>query len=285
MLHPSGIQSWGEHLGRRADDSWRDFVGLEGHKIEVYEELRLSLDLFAPSWQRVVSSIKDVRVALAEAQRLLSLLTTQEHAIGDYAKSGYVWLIERYSERACRQLDHGPALGEGEKKSRKKELEDLEKRLAAEKKKLRRSENKRQEEFEEQKRQGRSGHDVVFAEPFACLVRQMQVKVVVLTTCRGGTRGRSRWGGLAAALLRAGVPVVVAMQYAISVEAAREFSFGSYDSLARGESIDEAIGHGRAHLMAQAGDEVEGKSFDDFGIPVIYSRMTRTDDLRIREIP
>ena len=108
----------------------------------------------------------------------------------------------------------------------------------------------------------------------------MNVKAVVLTTCRGGVRGVSRWSGLAAALLRAGVPVVVAMQFAISVEAAKKFSYGFYDALARGKSIDEAVTEGRAALHAHPGKS----GFDDFGLPVIYSRMTRTVSLRLRDI-
>jgi hypothetical protein len=283
MLHPSGAQTWGAHLGRPTEDTWRGFVALEGHPVGAYEELIRPPPVYVPFWPRSVSPVEDLELSLAEAGRLFRLLITQEHALGDYLKLGYIRMIESYCQRARGHLEQGRAEG-AHGDSRMDDLVRLERGLGEVKGRLEKREEERKAKFEERGRERYTGHDVVFAEPFARLVRKMQVKVVVLTTCRGAVRGRSRWGGLAAALLRTGVPVVVGMQYSISVEAARRFSFGFYDSLARGESIDEAVSHGRKELMAQAGDEVEGKGFDDFGMPVVYSRMTRTDSLRLREI-
>ena len=140
--------------------------------------------------------------------------------------------------------------------------------------------NERARKFRERCGNGHTGHDLVFAERVARMVRDMNVKAVVLTTCRGGVRGVSRWSGLAAALLRAGVPVVVAMQFAISVEAAKKFSYGFYDALARVKSIDEAVTEGRAALHADPGKS----GFDDFGLPVIYSRLPEAANLRLVEI-
>ena len=140
---------------------------------------------------------------------------------------------------------------------------------------------KRREKFTKRCLDGHTGHDLVFAERVARMVRDMNVKAVVLTTCRGGVRGVSRWSGLAAALLRAGVPIVVAMQFAISVKAAAKFSHGFYDALAQRKSIDEAVTEGRKNLQRDPGQ----KGFDDFGLPVIYSRLTRTVSLRLPNIP
>ena len=110
--------------------------------------------------------------------------------------------------------------------------------------------------------------------------------MVVLTTCRGAQRGPPRWRGLTAALLRAGVPVVVGMQYAVSAEAAEAFSVGFYRALARGASIDFAVANGRCALIEKekAKAKAKGIGFDDFGVPVVYSRVPRPVDLRIEEI-
>jgi len=190
----------------------------------------------------------------------------QPGSLGEWI-DGHIYRIER--EQA-----------EAEEQGQTERLERLLEKLRKAKHNADDERDERQRRFEKRCSDGHSGHDLVFAERVARMVRDMNVKVVVLTTCRGGVRGVSRWSGLAAALLRAGVPVVVAMQFAISVDAAKEFSYGFYDALARGESIDEAVTEGREKLHKAPGK----KGFDDFGLPVIYSRMTRTVSLRLRDI-
>ncbi len=65
-----------------------------------------------------------------------------------------------------------------------------------------------------------------------------QVKVVVLNACRGAVVDESRSGhgflGIAPALLRAGVPAVVAMQYAIRDDVALQFAETFYSRLSDG---------------------------------------------------
>ena len=82
---------------------------------------------------------------------------------------------------------------------------------------------------------------------------------------------------------------MVGMQYAISVDAATRFSNGFYDALWEGKSIDEAVFAARERLWGKI-PEAELKNskpieLQDFGLPVIYSRLPRTVSLALQDIP
>jgi len=145
-------------------------------------------------------------------------------------------------------------------------------------------------------------HQIVWSNDFAKAVRRAGVKVVVLTTCESGWRDHEdfSWRGVAAALLRAGIPVVVGMQFTISDAAAIAFSGAFYRAIARGLSVDEAVGHGRAAMTDQALADLDegleagkvpdpngvGDNFlSDFGLPVLYTRSPEVQSLeKIRDV-
>jgi len=282
MSHPLGAQLWGAQLGHGPEDSWRGFVALEGYPISPDDDTSDDETSACCLSDDVMSKVEDAEALLAmlagrpltrchpdleDVEKLLrlSLDDKQPGSLGDW--------IEWYLYRIDREYARADPKGQ-------KRLEPLRDTLREARANANGQRKERARKFKERYRAGHTGHDLVFAERVARMVRDMNVKAVVLTTCRGGVRGVSRWSGLAAALLRAGVPVVVAMQFAISVDAARDFSYGFYDALARGYSIDEAVTAGRKKLHRPPGK----KGFDDFGLPVIYSRMTRTVSLKIRDI-
>lgn len=74
------------------------------------------------------------------------------------------------------------------------------------------------------------------------------------------------FAGVATALLRAGLPAVIAMQRPISDEAALEFSRTVYRRLAAGDPIDAAVTEGRLAIFR---DDV---SLQEWGTPVLFSR-------------
>jgi len=145
-------------------------------------------------------------------------------------------------------------------------------------------------------------HQIVWSDQFAKAVRRAGVKVVVLSTCESGWRDYEdfSWSGVAAALLRAGIPVVVGMQFTISDAAAIAFSGAFYRAIARGLSVDEAVGHGRAAMTDEALSDLdeglddglvpnpagEADNFlSDFGLPVLYTRSPRAQALdKIRDV-
>ncbi|HYX25680.1 MAG TPA: CHAT domain-containing protein, partial [Thermoanaerobaculia bacterium] len=95
------------------------------------------------------------------------------------------------------------------------------------------------------------------------LRRQSPPALVVLNACEGG-----RFAGVAQALVKEGVPAVVAMQFRVSDEAALVFSNSFYEALALGEPVDHAVYEARHALFSE-----RSKSFGvDWGNPVLYLR-------------
>ncbi len=94
------------------------------------------------------------------------------------------------------------------------------------------------------------------------------VRLVVLNACwtaRAATA--SPHAGVATALLKAGVPAVLAMQFPITDRAALAFSRAFYPRLARGDTIDAAGIEGRMGIRRKDRDSVE------WGTPVLFERL------------
>jgi hypothetical protein len=102
-----------------------------------------------------------------------------------------------------------------------------------------------------------------------------ELRLVFLNSCEGGSPGH-RPGqdpllGTAAALVRGGVPVVVAMQFSISDSAAKTFSEGVYRSLTRGSSLETAVGDGRLAI-----DQADSDSWE-WITPVLFTGLSGTE--------
>ncbi len=99
------------------------------------------------------------------------------------------------------------------------------------------------------------------------LEAQPSVRLVVLNACEGA-RGdeQQAFSSLAAALVRRGLPAVLAMQYAILDEAAKEFSRSFYTALAAGLPVDAATGEARKALSLRRAYAPEWLT------PVLYLR-------------
>jgi hypothetical protein len=109
--------------------------------------------------------------------------------------------------------------------------------------------------------------------PFAAdrLARNLSgrgVRLAVLNACEGARRDPvNAWTGVAPALIRAGIPAVVGMQYTVSVADAAAFNTNFYRALAAGQSVDAAVTDGRLAILNRSRDYVR-----DWGIPVLYLR-------------
>jgi hypothetical protein len=110
---------------------------------------------------------------------------------------------------------------------------------------------------------------LVPADRLAELLRGRGVRLVVLGACETGRRdGHNVWSGVAAALLRAGIPAVVAMQFTIQDRLAAAFDAAFYRALVAGFTVDEAVALGRAAIRVEAA----GSNVRDWGVPVLYLR-------------
>jgi hypothetical protein len=108
---------------------------------------------------------------------------------------------------------------------------------------------------------------MVDADRFADLLNQgsSRPRLVVLNSCQSGRTGtRDVFSSSAATLVRRGTSAVAAMQFTVSDEAAVTFARGFYDSLSRGQTIDQAVQSGRISIL--------GGGSLEWVTPVLYVR-------------
>ena len=92
--------------------------------------------------------------------------------------------------------------------------------------------------------------DFVSTESMENLLLNSPVRLMFLSACQSGVvRGESLFAGLGPGLIRAGVPVVVAMQFSVPVQAAIDFVGSFYGALGRGGTVSRAVAHGRRRLF------------------------------------
>ncbi len=99
------------------------------------------------------------------------------------------------------------------------------------------------------------------------LADQRSLRLAVLNACEGA-RGdeQTPFSSIAAALVQHGLPAAVAMQYAISQDAAAAFAEHFYGALADRLPVDAAVSEGRKAIDQAAPGTVE------WGTPVLFSR-------------
>ncbi|MGD9101316.1 MAG: CHAT domain-containing protein, partial [Anaerolineae bacterium] len=109
------------------------------------------------------------------------------------------------------------------------------------------------------------GPDLVPADDVGAVLNRSDVRLVVMGACQSAMGEANQWSSAAAALLRAGVPLVVGMQVSMPVVAAQAFTRQFYLSLAAGKDVPGAVGDARLPLRRRA----YGRAWF---IPALYSR-------------
>ncbi len=93
------------------------------------------------------------------------------------------------------------------------------------------------------------------------------LRLVFLNACEGAQAGaQDPFSSLAAALVRHGLPAVLAMQYPITDRAAVKFAQVFYESLADGLPVDAAVSEGRLAVSLAVKNSLE------WGVPVLFMR-------------
>jgi hypothetical protein len=108
---------------------------------------------------------------------------------------------------------------------------------------------------------------LVPADDIAMLFRNTGIRLACLNACTTATHTAGTFSGIAPALVRAAVPAVVAMQYAISDQGALTFSRAFYTALADRWPIDLATTEARKVLKVSS--TVSGS---EWGFPVLFMR-------------
>lgn len=110
----------------------------------------------------------------------------------------------------------------------------------------------------------------VSATEFANLLKGVGIRLVVLSACKSAVAaGESVFSGVAPALIGAGIPAVVAMQYSINAAASSRFAKVFYRSLGQRSSLVTALGEVRAALF--------GPHQESWYRPVLYLRVDETN--------
>lgn len=114
--------------------------------------------------------------------------------------------------------------------------------------------------------QGRSDW-VAASEIGRLLGDEHELRLAVLNSC-DGARGDKLdvFSSTSARIVRLGTPAVVAMQYAITDGAAREFSQSFYEAIADGVPVDAAVAAGRDGIAGEIAGSLE------WGTPVLFTR-------------
>ncbi len=94
-----------------------------------------------------------------------------------------------------------------------------------------------------------------------------QVQLITLNACLGALPvGDDPFSSVGMALIRSGVPAVVAMQFEIAEDVAAELTRVLYAELASGVPVDQAIGEARRRIYGRHRTRL------DWAIPVLFSR-------------
>lgn len=121
------------------------------------------------------------------------------------------------------------------------------------------------------------------ADQLAVNLRGRGVQVVVLGACETGKRDEEQgWSSVAAALMEAGIPAVVAMQFRVWDDAAIAFARALYRGLAAGLPLDQAVSLGRLQVFNLVNPRQDGM-WREWGVPVVYLRAA--GDLTLSSMP
>lgn len=119
--------------------------------------------------------------------------------------------------------------------------------------------------FEDQ----RGDTDLVGGRTLGTLLKNTSVRLVLLNACQSAQNVQTvrAFTGVGPALVEAGIPAVVAMQFAVGDESALVFTEDFYGMLSRYLPVDECISHACEGLMLKA-----GVGSVDWATPVLFLR-------------
>ena len=97
---------------------------------------------------------------------------------------------------------------------------------------------------------------------------ERSLRLITLIACHGGVQtGNDPFGGLGPSLVRRGIPAVVAMRQAISIDTAKSFIKHFYKNLAPTGQVDTAANEARQQLYLKAPESRE------WGAPAVFMRL------------
>jgi tetratricopeptide (TPR) repeat protein len=126
--------------------------------------------------------------------------------------------------------------------------------------------------------------DLVEASELADLLLSHQIPIVILNACQSGKQISVTETSLGSRLMRAGVQMVLAMSYSITVTAAKLMMTTLYDQLFAGQEVATAIRRARLELWNNKGRRAyfnQTIDLEDWLLPVVY--QNRAQRLVVRD--
>ncbi len=121
--------------------------------------------------------------------------------------------------------------------------------------------------LEDDRRQVRHVAEDLLAETF---LGERELRLVTLIACHGGASSSvDAWSGLAGRLVQRGIPAVIGMRRAVSVEKAHLFTTHLYRQIVATRRIDAAVNEARHQLYLE--EEPRGLEWSS---PILYQRLS-----------
>lgn len=114
--------------------------------------------------------------------------------------------------------------------------------------------------------------DAISAHDIACVLAGQDIKLAILSACLSGAgKVADNFGPVAVALLKAGIPAVVANQMSIPTKSIAPFAGAMYQKLLNNGNIDDAVMAGRVALKFALREYVDKtQAVVEWGIPALY---------------
>ncbi|MCE7980867.1 MAG: CHAT domain-containing protein [Caldilinea sp. CFX5] len=127
--------------------------------------------------------------------------------------------------------------------------------------------------------------DLVTADILANLIRDHDaLRLIFLNACEGARSSKADpFAGVAPALVSAEVPAVIAMQFAVTDDAATRLAAAFYTALADGLSVDAALAYARKEIYARQAP-ASGPIDLEWGTPVLFMRAEKGELFDLRDL-
>ncbi|MGD2207496.1 MAG: CHAT domain-containing protein, partial [Anaerolineae bacterium] len=122
----------------------------------------------------------------------------------------------------------------------------------------------------------------VTSDTLAQLFRDTGVRLALLNACESALAATGdAFSSVAAALVRAGLPAVIAHQYAMPDSSAQAFAAEFYDALTDDYPVDAAVSEGRKAILSELGEPWRAQV--DWATPVLFMRAPEGRILALQE--
>lgn len=124
-----------------------------------------------------------------------------------------------------------------------------------------------------------NSHSVSSEKLSTILCNHDSLRLAFLNACEGAQTGKDPFAGVAQALVKQGIPAVIAMQFKITDDSAIALAESFYQDLVAGEPVGRALTVARRTIFTREGDSFE------WGTPVLFMRSEQDRLFELTDSP